>query len=62
MFDNLITVTEQSPSVDFSKPLPLPPGFVLTGALSNADDYEGQNMNVLVNAYLSGDPLFRDCR
>lgn len=62
----LLTLSEAEPEVSFDPPLPLPGGFDLTGAFSNAADCKNdgcsQNMNVLVQGYLSSDPLFRDCR
>lgn len=62
MLWNLMTVTEQQPSISYSAPVVLPSGFVLDGGLSNADNSEAQNMNVLVTGWISSDPLFRECR
>jgi hypothetical protein len=60
MLWDAITITEQQPSIHTTVPLVLPPGFMLTGALSNASN-ELQNMNVWVGGYLSTDPTFREC-
>lgn len=58
---DLLTVTEHQPLIVFSKPLVLSSGFLLTGWIWN-NSPEAQNMNFLIDGYLSTDPLFRDCK
>lgn len=57
----LLTVTEHAPVLSFPKPLLIQPGFLLTGWIYN-NSPEHQNMNFIIDGYLSRDPLFRDCK
>lgn len=61
IFKDLFTVTGDQPVVVFSKPMALPPGFLFTGWIIN-NTGESQNMNFLIDGYLSDDPLFKDCK
>lgn len=57
----LLTVTEHQPSLTFIKPLIVPGGSLLSGWMWN-NSTEAQNMNFIIDGYLSSDSLFRDCK
>jgi hypothetical protein len=62
---NVLSVPEHSPNVHLTRPLPLPPGFVLNASVINNTSTSPavqQNMLATVLGYLSTDPLFKDCK
>jgi hypothetical protein len=59
----MFTVTDQEHVRTFpGQPFLVPPGATITGSVANASNKSSMNMNVYVTGWLSGDPLFRDCR